>query len=737
MPTPALLLTIAALLPLAGFVLLLFAGKRIGNPLAGWVGTLFISISFACTLAAMVSWFNADPGHYSGSEWGEGYGPINIPIKWLPVGFSSRTNAISPNHPGSLDLGIYVDSLTILLFAVITLVALLVHIFSIGYMRDDDRFSRYFICLSLACFGMLALVLGGTLLHIFICWELVGCCSYLLIGFWHESSAACNAAIKAAIVQRIGDVGFLIGFGILFCYLGNASLPEIWTYLGTAGDGHSVPLPGGVEIGSALMTMTGACLFIAAMARSAQFPLQFWLADTAEAPAPASALIHSVTMTAAGVYLVARMFPILTPSAKLFIAIIGLITLTIAALMASVQNDIKKLLAYSTVSQSGYMMLAMGIGSWIGGLFHLIAHAFFKSLLFLAAGSVIRAAGRERDMTRFGGLGLKIPMTAFTFGLAVLAMAGTPYLSASMGKSMILGDAAAYSLLARDQGHVRAYALFFILPAVVSVLTAFYMSRCWMLTFWGKPRDPALCDSAREFPIMWVPLCAMAFVTILSGRYYVEPLLESSIKETQAACHDIQLRDNFFQSRPEFAGFANVWPANSSADSDDYLTSMLAAGREMQYHWLQYGTSIGVALAALLYIPGYALTRWFVRLAPLRWCNAWLAKGMYFDELYMALIVALVRFIARLCAWFDLKIVDGGIERFGRFVGRSARLVASADLVPAALAAGMPDHSSAGGSPALPVPVVRRGRGRLNFYVTLFMFGTILLVTAVAILEWK
>jgi len=432
------------------------------------------------------------------------------------------------------------------------------------------------------------------------------------------------------------------------------------------------------------------------------------------------------------------MFPILTPTAKLFIAIIGLITLTMSALIASVQNSIQRLLAYSTISQFGYMMLAMGIGSWVGGLFHLIAHALFKSLLFLGAGSVIRAAGREQDIARFGGLWRKLPITTFTFGLAVLAMAGTPYLAGSLGKTMILTQAAAVALLARGDGRSPAYAPFFILPAAVSILTAFYMARCWMLTFWGKSRDQALCDGAREYPIMWAPLCALAFIIIVGGLYFsvsVQPLLESSIKETQAVCHDIQLRDGFFQSRPDFAGFARVWPGPPTADPDDRLSSMVAAGSELQHRWLQYGTLIGIALAALVYSRGYSLTRWFMQIPPIRWSHRWLAAGMYFDELYLALVVGLVWFIARLCAWFDRKILERSLDRIGRLVRRAAPAVAPGereagrDAVAGGIATGGPAGASAG--------VITPRAGQLNVYITLLMVATLLIFTAVALLEWN
>jgi proton-translocating NADH-quinone oxidoreductase chain L len=675
MPTPALLLLIATLLPLGGFGLLILAGKRIGNPLAGWVPTVLIFVSFLCTLAAMVVWLQAEPGHYQGSEWGEGAGPINIPIKWIPIGLTARPGGISQDHPGYLDLGIYVDSLTLLMFAMITLVAVFVHIFSIGYMVEDARFERFFAYLSLLCFSMLALVLGGTLLHILICWELVGLCSYLLIGFWYESRAATMAALKTLLVAGIGNMGLLIGFGVLFCHMGNASLPDLWTYLGSAGSGHSVLLPGGVEFGPRSLTFAGIALCVGGMASSAQFPLQVWLSDATAGPMPANAMVQTAAMVAAGVYLVGRFFPILTPNAKLFIALIGLITLTMAALIAMVQTNVRLLLAYAVISQVGYMMLALGIGSWTGGLFHLITHAFFMALLILAAGSVMHAAGHEPDLTRFGGLWRKMPMTALTSAIAVFAIAGTPYLSAWSSKTMILTQAAAFAALAHQEGHKHAYALFFILPVAVSYLTAFYMMRCWMLIFWGKPRDPAVYDGAREFSMMWGPLCALAFMTIVSGRYLnLQPLLESSIKETQAICRDYQMRDDFFELREDFAGFKCVWPTDLSSENDDPLVGVVLAAGQVERHWVHWGFLIGMGLAFLLYVRGYALTRLLMRIPPLKWIYHWLLHGMYFNELYLAIVVGPVRTLASVCDWFDRKVVSGSFGRSGTLARRAGRL---------------------------------------------------------------
>src|SRR5256714_4990287 len=382
MPLPASLLLIATLLPLLGFVILLFVGKRMGTPLAGWVGTTFMALSFICSIAAMGAWYTPNGGVYHEEKWGFGLAPINITMPWVPVG-----EGINQAHPGFLDLGVYVDSLTIAMFSMVTLISTLIFIFSIGYMREDKRFARFFTYLCLFDFSMLGLVIGGTLLQLFIFWELGGLCSYLLIGFWYEKKSASNAAIKAFVTNRVGDFGFLIGFGILFYYLGNVTLPNMWMALQDAGmvDGFHksfLTLPNGVEFGWKLLTIMGIGLFFGAVGKSAQFPLHVWLPDAMEGPTPVSALIHAATMVAAGVYLVGRIFPVLTPDAKLFIAIIGCITLTMAALIALAQTDIKKVLAYSTLSQLGYMILALGIGSYICGFFLPLTPPAFYGLFF-------------------------------------------------------------------------------------------------------------------------------------------------------------------------------------------------------------------------------------------------------------------------------------------------------------------------------------------------------------------
>src|SRR5438874_589927 len=406
---------------------------------------------------------------------------------------------------------------------------------------------------------MLGLVLGGTILQLFIFWELVGLCSYLLIGFWYEKKTASNAAIKAFVVNRVGDFGFLIGLGILFYHLGNVTLPDVWNALEMGKlTASGIRLSTGVIFGPTLLTVMGIGLFFGAVGKSAQFPLHVWLPDAMEGPTPVSALIHAATMVAAGVYLVGRIFPVLTPDAKLFIAIMRCVTLTMAALIAIAQSDIKKVLAYSTLSQLGYMILAMGIGSWVGGLFHLITHAFFKALLFLGSGSVIHAAHHEQELPQYGGLIRKMPMTGITFGIAVFAIAGFGIagwgFSGYYSKDMILHHAAAFGHLSYLYRKNGAYWMLWLLPTIIAYVTPFYMTRCWMLTFWGKPRNQHLYDHAHETPILWLPLAVLAIASIFGGNFFrVRDLIEAAQREGTTLVKSINSTTSQELRRPEIA----------------------------------------------------------------------------------------------------------------------------------------------------------------------------------------
>jgi NADH-quinone oxidoreductase subunit L len=672
MAAPALLLLIATVLPLAAFVVLMFFGRRMGSPFAGYFGTAAIGASFLCSVAATFFWLT---GGYPGKM------PILLPFGWIPVGTFPGQRA-----PGFLDLGLYVDSLTVLMFFMITLVATLVHLFSIGYMAEDKRYPRFFTYLALFCFSMLGLVIGGTIMQLFVFWELVGLCSYLLIGFWYEKKSASNAAIKAFVVNRVGDFGFLIGFGILFYHLGNATLPDVWKQLGEAGLGLDIMLPGGQPFYTPLLTIMGIGLFFGAVGKSAQFPLHVWLPDAMEGPTPVSALIHAATMVAAGVYLVARIFWILTPDAKLFIAIIGCTTLTMAALIAVTQSDIKKVLAYSTLSQLGYMILALGVGSWMGGLFHLITHAFFKALLFLGSGSVIHAAHHEQELPQYGGLLRKIPVTGITFLIAVFAIAGTGFgpvgFSGYFSKDTIIADAGAFAALATSRGGSQLYWLLWLLPVVMAYVTAFYMMRCFTLTFLGKPRNQHLHDHARESPIMWVPLVGLAVLSIFGGWIGIQTMLRNSLHETEAIVGNRTVTSTAWQAKlPGEFGF-NAEPHEpvdeTSAAQQAKLAMTAHAAHEHGHHlvvWVMPAFVFGIGAGLFMYLPGYRIARGLVRFPPLGWVHTWLYNRMYFDELYYWVFVQVTMALASTSAAFDRYVVDGAVNGVARLT-RQASVVA-------------------------------------------------------------
>ncbi len=673
MPVVALLLLIATLLPLGSFTLLVFVGKRMGRPLAGVVGTLAIAVSFFCSLGALMVWMGGGVMPDGVSRWGAGVGPIQINIPWVPTGWG-----LAQDHPGFLDIGMYIDSLTLLMFLMVTLVSTLVHIFSLGYMAQDKRFARFFTYLGLFCFSMLGLVLGGTLLHLFIFWELVGLCSYLLIGFWYEKKSASNAAIKAFVTNRVGDFGFLIGLGILFYHLGNVSLPRLWALLQHAGAGQAIDLPGGISFSAGLLTIMGIGLFFGAVGKSAQFPLHVWLPDAMEGPTPVSALIHAATMVAAGVYLVGRIYPILTPDARWFIAVIGCITLTMAALIAVTQSDIKKVLAYSTLSQLGYMILAMGVGSWMGGLFHLITHAFFKALLFLGSGSVIHAAHHEQQLPQYGGLIRKIPVTAITFLIAVLAIAGTPFFSGFYSKDTILAHAGAFASLSVLQGHSKGYWLFFILPVVIAYITPFYMMRCWTLTFLGKPRNEHLHKHAHESSIMWWPLVILAGLSIFGGYMGVQLLLRNTIAESHSAVA---------AEHGQFVGYETAWQGRMAGEFSYPLEKMPTEENELPtvhqqaemagehlMRWVTPAFAVGITLGLLMYLRGYGIAAALMRFKPLAWAHRFLYRKMYFDELYNALFVGGLVALSRLAGLLDRWVVDGLVNAVGTLTRQLAAL---------------------------------------------------------------
>ncbi len=398
-----------------------------------------------------------------------------------------------------IELGILLDNISVIMIMAVFLISFLVHIFSTIYMEGDKRFSRYFAYLGLFVFSMSGIVLTHNFFMMYIFWELVGISSYLLIGFWYEKKSASDAGKKAFLVNRIGDIGMLAGILILYSTYHTFTFDKIFLAISNG------QLPFNSEF---WLTMTGILLFCGAIGKSAQFPLHVWLPDAMEGPTPVSALIHAATMVAAGVFFVTRIFTMLTGDALLFIAIIGALSALIPATIALTQNDIKKVLAYSTVSQLGYMVMALGVGAYQFAFFHLITHAFFKACLFLDSGSVIYAMHHEQDIREMGGLRKKMPITYASFLIASLAISGIPLTSGFLSKDGILAGSYAFASLT---GHW----FFPVVGFFVAALTAFYMFRLLILTFHGKPRNQEKYDHAHESKFaMAMPLVVLSMLSI-------------------------------------------------------------------------------------------------------------------------------------------------------------------------------------------------------------------------------
>ena len=472
------LIVVLLVAPFVGFLINGLLGKWLkGNEkLSGWIGALAVLISLICSIIAFTSVHSgATPFDETLYEWitGESF---------------------------AFNIGFRVDALTTVMLLVITGVGFLIHVYSIGYMHGDAGYTRYFAYLNLFVFAMLILVLGNNYLMMFVGWEGVGLCSYLLIGFWYDKKSATDAGKKAFIVNRIGDFGFLLGMFTLFAAFGTLDFSSVFD-AAEADNFQKV-------FGSSTLVIATLLLFVGAIGKSAQIPLYVWLPDAMEGPTPVSALIHAATMVTAGVYMVAR-------SAVLYniahtgeiVAWIGVLTAFFAATIALTQNDIKRILAYSTVSQLGYMFVGVGVGAYASGIFHLVTHAFFKGLMFLTAGSVMHAMANELDMRKMGGLKAKMPITHWTFFVGALAIAGFPFLSGFWSKDEILHSAWGSS------------PIIYVIGLVTAFLTAFYMFRLIFVTFYGESRAaPEVASHVHESPpVMWVPLAILAIPSALIG----------------------------------------------------------------------------------------------------------------------------------------------------------------------------------------------------------------------------
>ncbi len=570
------------LLPVVGFIITLLLGNRFSK--SG--SRLAVTIMGICIALSMYSVYLV----YT-------RGSFLIEKTWFITG----------NY--KITMGLLADGLSTMMLVVVSVVSFLVHLYSVGYMKGDKRYWLYFVELQLFSASMLGLVFAHNYLQMFIFWELVGLCSYLLIGFWYEKKTVTDASKKAFLVTRIGDVGMLIGILLIFL---NTNTTIFSGVFGAAESG--VLSPG-------MITAISILLFCGAMGKSAQFPLHVWLPDAMEGPTPVSALIHAATMVAAGVYLVGRSFPLfsLSPQAMMVVAVIGTFTALFAATMAVVQTDIKRVLAYSTISQLGYMMFALGIGAYVAGLFHLMTHAFFKALLFLGSGSVIHAA-HTQNITEMGGLGKKMKTTAWTFIVGSLSLAGFPLLAGFWSKDEILGFAFA-----------NGRYVIFAVGAFTAFLTAFYMFRLIFVVFYGKTSKAS--EQAHESPrVMTIPLMILAVLAIAAG-YVGVPFLAAKNYSIGKF-----LSVNMHVEHVEF----------------DIIPMLISVAVGL----------VGILLAYLMYGKKVIPTDWFYRFT--RPYHRLLVKKYYMDFINSRVIVRPTLKLGNAFNKLDKKIIDGLINLFGK-----------------------------------------------------------------------
>jgi NADH-quinone oxidoreductase subunit L len=595
-------------LPLAGFAILVVFGRRLGEPLAGWLATIMCAGAFALAIAAHLEL-------------------ISRPAEERSV----TTTIFSWLHVGGLnvDLGFLVDPLSLSMVLFVTGVGALIHLYAIGYMHGDPKFSKFFLYLNLFVFSMLMLVLGSNLLVTFLGWEGVGVCSYFLISFWFVRPTAATAGKKAFITNRVGDVGFMIAMFLTFFTVGSLN--------------YSALNDGAATMASSTAIAISLLLFVGAVGKSAQLPLYLWLPDAMEGPTPVSALIHAATMVTAGVYLMVRVNPLLAqaPDTLTVIAIVGVLTAFFAATIAVCQNDIKRVLAYSTVSQLGFMFLGIGSGGYVAAVFLMIAHAFFKALLFLGAGSVIHGLHDEQDMRRMGALRKLLPITCATFIVGWLAIAGVPPLAGFWAKDDVLH-------YAYDRSKVL-----WLLGFIAAILTAYYMTRQVIMVFFGEARwdearpEPradvatavaAPADHAQEHHsrkphespwIMLIPLIVLALASIFGG------LLNLPVENGHQLEHWLE-------------PVVSTGERTLSSASEDALWPLLG--------FAAVGAALGIAFAYAVYERK--------RTKPIE--PALVAHGYYYDQAVTAFMGGPGRESFELTAAFDANVVDGAVEGTAR-----------------------------------------------------------------------
>lgn len=622
------LLAMIGVVPVLASVLTAALGPRVLKHRSHWPTLAALGYALVLSIAMLFS-MSEGSSYTVGFEW-LNMGRMDIPVRLVA------------------------DPLTAIMLVTVHAVALLVAIFSVGYMHDDPGYARYFSVFSLFVFCMVMLVMANNFLMLFIFWEGVGLCSYLLIGFWYQKPAAAAAARKAFLVNRIGDFGFLIAVFLIWTQFGTLNFAEVFRQLDYRYLAEGKPFDGAIVVGERMLTHAQIvgwpllticiCLMLGAMGKSAQFPLHVWLPDAMEGPTPASALIHAATMVTAGVYLVARCTPIFlhAPQAQALLAVVGAVTALVAALIALTQNDLKRIMAYSTVSQLGYMFMALGSAAGnpnlatfavIAAIFHLFTHAFFKALLFLGCGSVMHAMGGVIDLRRIGGLKKLMPWTHLTFAIGAAGLAGIPPLAGFWSKDEIL-------VSLNQASHGSPYGLLFTLILGIAILTAFltafYTGRAYFLAFWGPERIPEEAGHHAHESGRWmlIPLFGLAAGTVLVGILFGTPT---------------HLFEHFLTQSESLPKFQAVHGSGMIV-----LVSILAAGG-------------GAGLAAIFFQLRPELPS---RMAQAAWrFYDYSSHRFYLDEILGLILVRPLKGLAAFIQLFDLHVVDGLVDWVGQVPG--------------------------------------------------------------------
>jgi len=613
-------------LPLLSYVLIFFFGKKLPRQ-GDFIGVGLMGIALVQAVRIFITfWKIGDPSYR-----------VEKAITWLDLGGFR------------IDAGILVDGMTSVMLMVVCIVSFLVHLYSVGYMHGDRRYERYFAFLGFFTFSMFGIVLANNLFFLYVFWELVGLSSYLLIGFFFHKHSAANANKKAFLTNRVGDWGFWLGILAFFTATGTLNYFELFAHV-EAG-----------TIKGALLSWAGIGLFMGCVGKSAQMPLHIWLPDAMEGPTPVSALIHAATMVAAGVYMVARLAPLFGADAMMVILYVGAITAFVTSTIALVKTDIKRVLAFSTLSQLGYMVMALGAGDPTNAMFHLTTHAMFKALLFLAAGSVIHAV-HSQEMGDMGGLRKKLPITFVTMLIATLALSGVPFFAGFYSKDGILGSTLAFGM---TSGHY----LPFILGITAAAITPFYMFRLIFLTFFGKPRIQEKYDHAHESPpSMTIPLITLAVLSIIAAGWqtadkgwfakfaapYDVPAIAAEFNIESAGEHLMVAEGHEAEAHAEDAHGEEAHGEHHDVHHTAHVRAMIMSifmallGITLSW-WVYFRKKVDTAALQKKYHGAYTVL-----------------QGMYFfDEFYHATVYPFTLWWASVCAGFDRIVIDGIVNGTG------------------------------------------------------------------------